>query len=81
MGKIVGFRHMSGTSKKGKPYSAYMIYFTEAFPPRFENVAQGVTCDSAFVADSLLGGQVVSLGADIDLSYDKDGYIREVIIG
>lgn len=81
MGKIVGFRGMSGTSKKGNPYSGYMVYFTQPFPPHQALRAQGDSCDSAFVPDSLLGGQVISVGADIELSYDKQGFLREVIIG
>lgn len=81
MAKIIGYQQMSGTSKKtGNPYSGFMVYYTEPMRVRSGFFGGGDSCDSAFISDDLLQGIVPEVGADLDLRYDKRGYLREVNI-
>lgn len=81
MAKIIGYQRMSGTSKKtGNPYSGFMVYYTEPMRVRPGSLAGGNSCDSAFIGDDLLQGIVPEVGADLDLRYDKRGYLQEVNI-
>lgn len=74
MKKIVGFCHMAGTSSKtGRPYSGYRVYFEEEFPDNVDASHSGVMCDSIFLADDLLNGQLPYIGGVLELSYSR-GY-------
>lgn len=81
MAKIIGYRRMKGISKKTQqPYSGYLIFYTEPLTGRSGDAFQGDSADSAFVSDALLDGVAPYVGAALELSYDKRGFLREVIL-
>lgn len=81
MAKIIGYRRMSGTGKKsGNPYSGYLVYYTESLQVPSGILAEGESCDSAFIGDDLLQGVIPTVGAGLELRYDKRGYLRDVNI-
>lgn len=81
MATVIGYRRMTGTSKKTQqPYSGYLIFYTEPLTGRPGDSFQGDSADSAFVFDALLDGVTPYVGAALELSYDKRGFLREVIL-
>lgn len=80
MAKIIGYRRMQGTSKKGNPYSGYMVYYVEDLFVPMGVLGEGQSCDSAFIGDDLLQGVIPTVGAVLELRYDKRGYLRDVNI-
>lgn len=81
MAKIIGYRRMSGTSKKsGNPYSGYLVYYTEPLRVPSGILAEGESCDSAYIDDGLLQGLIPSVGSTLELRYDKRGYLQDVNI-
>ena len=77
MVEVIGSKYVEGTSKKsGKPYTAYIVYYTQ------DGADQGVNgkiCGDAFVDKRLLNGQIPMPGDQIDLLYDKNGFLNKVI--
>lgn len=73
MVEIVGIKRMEGTSKKtNKPYSGYMIWYIQE-----EAGVTGKSADSAFVSDTILGGQIPEVGGFAELRYNKNGFLTE----
>ncbi len=66
--------------KTQQPYSGYRIFYTEPLTGRPGDAFQGDSADSAFVFDALLDGVTPYVGAALELSYDKRGFLREVIL-
>ena len=58
----------------------YSIVLTEPLTGRPGDSFQGDSADSAFVSDALLDGVAPYVGAALELSYDKRGFLREVIL-
>ena len=81
MAKVIGYRRMTGTSKKSQqPYSGYLVFYIEPLTGRSGDSFDGDSADSAFISDVLLDGVSPYVGASLDLSYDKRGYLREVTL-
>ena len=81
MATIIGYRRMSGTGKKsGNPYSGYLVYYTESLRVPLGTLAEGESCDSAYIDYSLLQGVIPSVGSTLELRYDKRGYLQDVNI-
>lgn len=77
MVEICGVKYVKGTSKSsGKPYEAYLIYFTEDGRPRG---VEGYVTGDAFVSTSLLQGVVPKVGDKVELLYNKNGFLFSVI--
>lgn len=76
MVEICGVKYVNGTSKNsGKPYEAYLIYYTEDGRPRG---VDGYLTGDAFVSTSLLMGVVPQVGDKVELFYDKRGFLNSV---
>lgn len=81
MAKVCGFQSMVGTSRKtGNPYSGYLIFYTEPLRARPNAYGAGVAADSVFVSETLLNGVLPEVGQEIELHYDKRGYLVDVIL-
>lgn len=77
MVEVIGSKYIEGISKKtGKPYSAYIVYYTQDGSHQGVN---GKICGDAFVDKRLLDGQAPLPGDQIDLLYDKDGFLNKVL--
>ena len=76
MVEICGVKYVKGTGKSsGKPFEAYIIYYTEDGRPRG---VDGFTTGDAFVSTSLLMGAVPQVGDKVELFYNKDGFLNSV---
>lgn len=74
--KVIGVREMSGVSKKsGRPYSGVMVWYTEP-----QSGVTGLSSDSAFLSDEVLGGLVVAVGDEVDIRYNRNGFVTGVTI-
>lgn len=73
---LVGYKHLKGKSKKtGEPYDLYMLCTTEI--SRDEKF-QGVETEKSFVSSDRINCEL-KVGMDIDILYDKNGYVKDVI--
>ena len=78
MVEIVGYKRMEGTSKKsGRPYSGYQIYGIQE-----NSQVHGHECTEFFASDAVLGGMIPTIGANVELYYDKgwsgQAFLKEV---
>ena len=74
MVEVVRSKLVEGTSKKsGKPYKAYVVYYTEDDDSVF-----GVITGDAFIDVSLLNGRVPMPGDKMELNYNKNGFLSKV---
>ena len=73
--KIIGYRQSSFVPKDGgDKISGYTFYLTDENPD-----VTGVCCDHIFVSDHRLNGFVPSLGAEIQIIYNKYGKVSSVL--
>lgn len=76
MVEICGVKYVEGTGKNsGKPYQAFLIYYTEDGRPQG---VDGYVTGDAFVATSLLQGVVPRVGDKVELLYNKRGFLSSV---
>lgn len=74
MVEIVGSKFVEGVGKKsGKPYKAYVVYYTEE-----DESVMGLITGDAFIDTSLLNGRVPMPGDKLELVYNKSGFLSRV---
>lgn len=77
MVEVCGVKYVKGVGKQsGRPYEAYLVYFTEDGKPQG---VEGFVTGDAFVDVSLLNGRGIKVGDQIDLIYNKAGFLKNVI--
>lgn len=74
--EIIGVRRSAGTSKKtGKPYSGYIVFYTYK-----QQDVEGVACDNTFISDTILNGDIPRVGDQIQLIYDRNGFLQDFTV-
>lgn len=72
--EVVGYRRATGTSKKsGKPYSGYFVHLQYADPQ-----ITGKATENTFISDEVIVGRSLALGDQLELLYNKSGYLVQV---
>ena len=84
MAKLVGFRHVQGTSKKtGKTFDAYVVSYLEQDE---DQGAVGYKADSQFVDRAMFEAAVSGrapeklMNAECVLVYNKSGFLSQFLI-
>lgn len=76
MVEVVGSKYVEGIGKKsGKPYQAYIVHYVADGDD--EGFMGKITGD-AFIDKSLLNGHIPMPGDQMELSYNKNGFLTKV---